>query len=555
MHFLNLAERQFLFHEFIILFVASSRLYMDLEPVAAAANERIALLERGKVALFDRLSAVFSLSAPELQEIFLESSDADFEQRRKSLLHSIANTCSSASGSICSRCNGLVVISDSGESKTKAIDEEGSTTDDPSGVYSEGQSGLLQYARPLLPSPVPRGDSRRADYLQRLAETLLYALTHHDCHLVEKIVQECPEVVTGLKEEDLSSLVHSIQSYKTLHLLLEEGRVDPNIFDKYGSTLLHKYVLDKDIEFVKLLLKHSVDCNIEDRRNQRSAVQLAALQGNFEALYIMVTTSKIPVKVEKPDFDGNSLLHLVLQSEIPDVQYKSIAMFLLDRGLSPDAKNLHGETPLHYFCVNQSLCGISFIEPLFEMLVEGLTGESVDLRDDDHCTPLIIACAHREWELCKILIRHGADMNIPCSMSSRLLTRGCDTSRSEVFQLDFESDCTTGDLMPRSVRKKIFPYICSAQSLIDLDSRDRCMNCAALFPDTNSGFSLFGSGPKAHCRNCGRVVCQECLVQSDLPFHQLPEYLKDSCDSKDDIRVCVICHPILSKDMKIVKFW
>lgn len=290
-------------------------------------------------------------------------------------------------------------------------------------------------------------------------------------------------------------------------------------------------------------------------RNQRTPLQLTALQGDFEALYSLLTASLVPVKVDKPDFDGNSLLHLVLLSEFPDVQYKSIAMLLLDRGLSPTAKNLRGETPLHYFCVNQTLCGSVYVEPLFELLLEeGLKDGSVNLLDDDRCTPLIIACAHREWELCKILIRRGADMNIPCSMSSALLIRGCDMSRSEM--MDFESDCTTADLMPRSVRHKIFPYICSAQSFVDPETRDRCMNCAALFPtDGNSFTNLFSAETKTNCVNCGRVVCQECVVQSDLPVQKLPEYLREACGSANEVRVCLVCHPILSKDLILAKYW
>lgn len=570
------------------------------------------LLVSEKDLLFGRLCEVFDLPASKLQELFLESSDTEFEKMKKYLLPF------------------------SGSSSGKSADEgsSSSSTDDVSGSLLPAPKSkrgssllLLQYVRPSLPDPVPHDDPRREDYLQSLTDILLYALSHRDMELVEQIVATAPEVASTLKAEDLSVLLYSNPSYKTLHTLLQEG-VDPNTFDKYGSTLLHKYVLDKDMDFIKLLLSFSADCNIEDRQNQRCAVQLAALQGDFDALYAMIATSKIPVKIDKPDFDGNSLLHLVLQSEFPAVQYKSITMLLLDRGLSPAARNLHGETPLHYFCVNQSLCGIPFIEPLFEMLLEALAlgwrsdsssssvrnsssssssdsrgGSSVNLCDDDDCTPLIIACAHREWELCKLLLLSGADMNIPCSMSSKLLTRGCDTTRRGLGGVtDFQADCTTGDLMPRSVRQKIFPYISSAQSLIDLTSRDRCMNCAAQFTDPAAStshiiavagglVSLFTAEPKTHCRNCGRVVCQECIVQSDLPFDQLPDYLKEASSSSssssdrssgssarsrsrsdsgsgkeatvthphahsgEDIRACVVCHPILSKDMKIAKFW
>ena len=592
------------------------------ERSSSRASSSSSRLEGEKVLLFGRLSEVFDLPVHRLVEIFLESSDTEFETMKQSLVMPNGSrnppdeesSSSSTDDTACRHCH-THLHSRHTQSQNQPGPGAGAAgtgtgagaVPTPQGSSFSRSSLLLQYVRPSLPVPVPHDDPHREVYLQRLTDTLLYALSHRDLELVAQVVEQYPGVGAALKTDDLSTLLHSNPSIQTLRTLLNEG-VDPNTFDKYGSTMLHKYVLDKDTDFLKLLLNFSADCNIEDLQNQRSAVQLAALQGDFEALYTMVTTSKIPVKVEKPDFDGNSLLHLVLQSEFPAVQYKVITMFLLDRGLSPAAKNLHGETPLHYFCVNQSLCGIPFIEPLFEMLLEALAeggrassmcsessasssssrnggggrggrGSCVDLRDDDDCTPLIIACAHREWELCKLLLLSGADMNIPCSMSSKLLTRGCDTTRRGLGGVtDFQADCTTGDLMPRSVRQKIFPHISAAQSLISLVSRDRCMNCAAQFADPASAsiitggiVSLFTAEPKVHCRNCGRVVCQECIVQSDLPFDQLPDYLKEASRSSGrssggdeaspslagggDIRACVVCHPILSKDMKIAKFW
>ena len=488
--------------------------------------------------LFHRLNSVFDLPEEKLREIFLDSSDEEFQILKNSVLllnSSVVNS------------NGVRNIS---------RDEQRSFSGE---TMDERRSSLMEYIRPVLPTPVPLDHADRHNYINTVADVLYYALSHRDTTLLENIVHDCPDVLAQLDNRDKGRLLLNLQSCNTIEYLLKEG-VDPNAMDKYGSTLLHKFVMDRDIDAVKLLIKYNADCNIEDKMNQRSALQLAALQGFFDAFYVMVTGSKVPVKIEKCDFDGNTLLHLALQSEYPNVEYKSMTMFLLDKGLSPSAKNLYGETPLHYFCVNRTLCSIPFIEPLFELLLEAIFtakngAKTVDLLDNEHCTPLIIACAYREWELCKILLRHGADMNIPCSMNSRLLTRGLDKSMKGVAVPEFESDCTTGDLMPRSVRQKIYPYISSAQSVIDPESRDRCMNCAAVFPSMNGPLSLFVAAPKCHCRNCGRVVCEECIVQSDLPFKELPEYLQSSSESKADIRVCVICHPILSKDLKIEKFW
>ena len=170
---------------------------------------------------------------------------------------------------------------------------------------------------------------------------------------------------------------------------------------------------------------------------------------------------------------------------------------------------------------------------------------NVNIRDADGCTPLVIASVYREWTICRFLLESGADMNLPCPMSSHLLQKSQDdssrsTSRdSQLYKISdgkpkssprnaaLSSDCTASDLMPRSVRVHLFGYIRVAQSRIPLESRDRCMNCGGTFDSARSGaskaFSFFRSenSLKHTCKHCCRVLCANCC-SNEVPKHLVP---------------------------------
>ena len=47
----------------------------------------------------------------------------------------------------------------------------------------------------------------------------------------------------------------------------------------------------------------------------------------------------------------------------------------------------------------------------------------INICDNENCTPLILACIHRKFELCKLLLLNKANMNISCPMNCHLLKK------------------------------------------------------------------------------------------------------------------------------------
>ena len=286
----------------------------------------------------------------------------------------------------------------------------------------------------------------------------------------------------------------------------------------------------------------------------RNGLHFAVENCHYDILYLILLKSNHNIIIDSVDDDGNTLLHLILLSENPIGSQQKIFILLLDKGSNVSMVNYFGATPLHYLCGNRYLCTNLIAEPLVQILLDFRANPNSS--DFEGCTPLTLACAHREWSICKLLLIAGGDMNLPCKMNCSLLKKG-DESSSKIRDTMELGDCTCSDLMPRSQRSKLFRFISVKQSLINEYSRDRCMQCACSFntsdsihnnkatSDRNGFFSVlkFMSSGKHHCRYCGRLVCSKCSPNS-LPLAKMPNFILDTSNEKN-LRTCVICYDIL----------
>lgn len=232
---------------------------------------------------------------------------------------------------------------------------------------------------------------------------------------------------------------------------------------------------------------------------------------------------------------------LQMQNDSNDSFDKCI-MFLLNRDpdLAKSCSN-HGTSPLHVLCGNVALRAADCFEPILEILL--MFGADPNAKDVDGCTPLVIACAHRDWSSCRILLSHGADLNIPCLMSSRTLRSNSESWKLSDWGVELPDtgllECTASDLMPPSSRAKLFKHISRWQSRIAPHSRDRCMNCAASFQEKQKKLA------KKSCLHCGRIVCGACSAPTDRRNGAaLPTFLGDAVASEHQL--CTTCCTTLS---------
>lgn len=115
--------------------------------------------------------------------------------------------------------------------------------------------------------------------------------------------------------------------------------------------------------------------------------------------------------VNAQDYDHRTPLSLVMQYEA-----SNLARFLLENGADPELKNKSGKAPLHILLGIQDYGwdrryhNAGHILVVAQLLLEH--GADVNVRDDDHNTPLFLAMRHGASNLVRFLLEHGADPNL-----------------------------------------------------------------------------------------------------------------------------------------------
>jgi ankyrin repeat protein len=283
--------------------------------------------------------------------------------------------------------------------------------------------------------------------------------------------------------------LHYSDNAELTTMLLDSG-CNPNIQDDQGYTPLHLNTMSCNTACVKVLLAYGADPTVCDAARRRSVIHVAVDTGNPELLACILLESRHLIQLNSPDNDGNSAIHLASMSTNRSGQQQKMITLLLDRGASALVLNNRQISALHFVTANRFLCESSLAEPLVEILLD--QEASPNAQDCDGCTPLVIAAAHREWGLCRLLLEAGGDLNIPCPMNCYMLSHNVlfNSARDEFIK---KSECTASDLLPRKARSMLFPYICVMQTLIPSEQRDHCMNCGEMFCGSGSSSSASGT--------------------------------------------------------------
>lgn len=373
---------------------------------------------------------------------------------------------------------------------------------------------------------------------------------HISCRLgLVEIAELLIRYNTDCNDADINetSCLHVCSSHIIGEMLIHEG-ADVNVHNNLGLTPLHFHVMHNNLEMVQLLLAHNASCNVVDYKMNITPLHLAAEKGNFLLVTALVNDDNTHIDVNAIDKDCETALHRLTfingnsnkemagsgVNKNTDV-VKCIA-YLLHHGADPTITNARLITPLHYICGNDYLLGFGVGEQIVELLLEFHANPNAE--DMDGCTPVIIACMHREFGLCVQIMAAGGDMNIPCPMDCYLLSKGY---RRDVVNGMKKSvkDCTMSDLLPKPPRLRVFSAICSLQTEIPDDSRDRCMNCGSSF----TGFFVGLISGKHHCRHCRRLLCSECC-HAELPRSCFPDFVLDVY-SESTLKACVVCEKVL----------
>jgi ankyrin repeat protein len=209
-------------------------------------------------------------------------------------------------------------------------------------------------------------------------------------------------------------------------LLLKYGaKID--IIDEEYRSILHipiKFKYEKMCKFLLANDKEQIGISIVDLRdkNKNVALHYCMIYNNFEALKILLEHGS---NLNAQDNQGYNILHLGIYL----FQKKNIDMIkqILMYNIEIDAKCGTGETALHIACNLQ----------LYEVVKILIThGAKVDIQDNDHeFTALHYSINLNNHDITKLLLEKGADPNIQDLSGNSSLHYACSDNNYEMMDL------------------------------------------------------------------------------------------------------------------------
>lgn len=243
---------------------------------------------------------------------------------------------------------------------------------------------------------------------------------------------------TEIKKESYFYLTKAVQNkdIELIKLLIEVG-IDINAVDKDDWSIL-TYMITNDIDNLEIydfILKNGMDPNIKDK-DGKTAIIYAAENGKLDILRRLINT------VARTNICDNEqkgmLCHAVINKHFEIVKYlienkielciedksktliltdnKDLARYLISNGVNINAQDNDLTTSLFNAIERNDIDFVKFLLEYTDTIkpVEGINpyGANPNIQDANGLTPLMLAVIKGHKEIFKILLEHGADVNI-----------------------------------------------------------------------------------------------------------------------------------------------
>ncbi|KAJ5294455.1 hypothetical protein PENANT_c006G06987 [Penicillium antarcticum] len=167
-----------------------------------------------------------------------------------------------------------------------------------------------------------------------------------------------------------------------------------------GETPLCTACVSGSMEVALCLIENGADINFKDRDQNKSLLHLAALKNKVQIAEMLLEKG---VSIEVKDSHGNTPLHYACYNGC-----KQLALFLVRKGANMEAQSATGNRPLHLATVWETR--IQQIDESLRVTSMLLAlGASPEPKTDSGVTPLHLAMKKDGHILCNILLDYGAD--------------------------------------------------------------------------------------------------------------------------------------------------
>lgn len=222
---------------------------------------------------------------------------------------------------------------------------------------------------------------------------LMIAVQGNNYAVVETLIQAKADVNAKDSKGNCVLLYAVAFASDELFDLLVAHQASLEVKNNIGLTLLHVAVMNQKLSLIEKLIALKADVNAEDFSGA-AVVHYAAGYGHVEVFKLLQRLgAKLDVRTKMQD----TILHIAIAND-----QKQIIELILDQ-VDVNAKNVHGETPLHYIATVGA-------NEIFDLLISNKELILNQKNEDGH-TPIHIAIAKENITLINKLIDAGLDIN------------------------------------------------------------------------------------------------------------------------------------------------
>ncbi len=243
--------------------------------------------------------------------------------------------------------------------------------------------------------------------------------------------------------------------------------------DSKGFTSLHRACLQGDYNKVLSLLNNGADINHRFLSNGSKAIHFAAQGGNpkifallkskgadvnelnlmgqsplhFASTPEMIQSMQISTKMlNMRDKDGRTPLMFAVISDKPDLVRQLISMHA-DVSITNNKKM----NVFHLACMSVDRDMLSLLVSSMKNNSMQMSEKALNMRDDEGCTPLMLAVIHDNTHAVKQLISMHADIGITDNKNKNVLHHACISQNDEMFDILLTSIKNNSQQIPEKV--------------------------------------------------------------------------------------------------------